>query len=154
VPGENRNDRLANAPDNLITLCASCHHRAEFARGTRSALGGLAYALGNIAPLYLMCDPRDLAVEAEVRGRQTHSPTLTFYDRLPEGLGLSERLYEHQQALLEGALDLVRECGCTEGCPACVGPMAAGGAEVKQLTGRLLQALLQPPAQAGSGAEA
>jgi len=147
VPGENRNDRLANALDNLITLCAACHHRAEFARGTRSALGGLAYALGNIAPLYLMCDPRDLAVEAEVRGRQTRSPTLTFYDRLPEGLGLSERLYEHQRELLEAALDLVQDCGCSEGCPACVGPIAIGGAEVKQLTARLLRAILQPPSK-------
>ncbi|MCJ7512630.1 MAG: DUF1998 domain-containing protein, partial [Anaerolineales bacterium] len=142
LSGENRNDRLANSLENLITLCAACHHRAEFARGTRSALGGLAYALGNIAPLYLMCDPRDLAVEAEARGKQTHSPTLTFYDRLPEGLGLSERLYDHQAELLEGALELVRDCDCSEGCPACVGPIAAGGGEVKQLTGRLLLAVL------------
>jgi DEAD/DEAH box helicase domain-containing protein len=153
APGENRNDRLANSLDNLITLCAPCHHRAEFARGTRSALGGLAYALGNIAPLFLMCDPRDLAVEAEVRGRQTHSPTLTFYDRLPEGLGLSERLYDHQGELLAAALDLVRDCGCSEGCPACVGPIAAGGAEVKQLTARLLQAMQQPPAEVQGGSE-
>ena len=151
VPGENRNDRLANALDNLITLCATCHHRAEFARGTRTALGGLAYALGNIAPLFLMCDPRDLAVEAEVRGRQTRGPTLTFYDRLPEGLGLSERLYDHQTELLAAALELVQDCGCSEGCPACVGPIAAGGAEVKQLTARLLRAMLRPDAAAHKG---
>ncbi len=141
VPGENRNDRLANSLDNLITLCAACHHRAEFSRGTRTALGGLAYALGNIAPLFLMCDPRDLAAEAEVRGKQTRSPTITFYDRLPEGLGLSERLYDHQIELLTRALELVRDCACTEGCPACVGPVGPGGLEVKHLTHRLLHAL-------------
>ena len=141
IPGENRNDRLANELDNLITLCSSCHHRAEAARGKRSALGGLAYALGNIAPLYLMCDPRDLGVITEVRGSQTHAPTITLYDRIPEGLGLAERLYDHHAELLAGALDLVRDCRCQEGCPACVGPTGPGGGEVKLLTARLLDVL-------------
>jgi len=60
IRGENRNDRMANDLENLITLCPTCHQRAEAARGARSALAGLSYALRNIAPLYLMCDPRDL----------------------------------------------------------------------------------------------
>jgi DEAD/DEAH box helicase domain-containing protein len=142
VPGENRNDRLANALENLITLCAVCHQRAEAARGTRSALGGLAYALGNIAPLYLMCDPRDLGVEAEARSTTTRGPTITFYDRVAEGLGLSERLYELHDELLAGALELVESCGCREGCPACVGPSGVGGGEVKLLTARLLREVI------------
>jgi DEAD/DEAH box helicase domain-containing protein len=141
VPGENRNDRQANALDNLITLCSACHHRAETARGTRSALGGLAYALGNIAPLYLMCDPRDLGTLAEVRAKATRGPTVTFYDQVADGLGLAERLYGLQQEMLRGALDLVRGCACSDGCPACIGPVGVGGGEVKQLTARLLEAL-------------
>jgi DEAD/DEAH box helicase domain-containing protein len=142
IPGENHNDRLANDLENLITLCPSCHHRAEAARGKRSALGGLAYALGNIAPLFLMCDPRDLGAITEVRAPQTHAPTITLYDRIPEGLGLAERLYEHHAELLTAALDLVRDCRCQEGCPACVGPTGPGGAEVKVVTERLLEELL------------
>ncbi len=143
IPGENRSDRAANELDNLITLCASCHRRVEAARGTRSALSGLAHALGNIAPLYLMCDPRDLGVAVEVRGRQTKSPTITLYDRLPEGLGLAERIYELHAELLQGALDLVHECRCRDGCPACVGPVGPGGGEVKSLTIQLVDALLE-----------
>jgi len=142
MPGENRNDRLANALENLITLCAVCHQRAEAARGTRSALGGLVYALGNIAPLYLMCDPRDLGAEAETRSKTTRGPTITFYDRVAEGLGLSERLYELHDELLAGALELVESCGCREGCPACVGPSGVGGGEVKLLTARLLREVI------------
>jgi DEAD/DEAH box helicase domain-containing protein len=142
VPGENRNDQLANALDNLITLCLACHHRAEIVRGTRSALGGLSYALSNIAPLYLMCDPRDLGVLAEVRSRETKGPTITFYEPVPEGLGLAKRLFELQPELLAGALDLVRGCPCQDGCPACVGPTGPGAGEVKALTARLLEALL------------
>ncbi|MGD8554640.1 MAG: DEAD/DEAH box helicase [Anaerolineales bacterium] len=142
VPGENRNDRQANDLDNLITLCPTCHHRAEAARGTRSALAGLAYALSNIAPLYLMCDPRDLGTLTEIRAKHTGAPTITIYDRIPEGLGLSERIYELQAELLAGARDLVQTCGCSDGCPACVGPVGPGGREVKALTVQLLEALL------------
>ena len=142
VPGENRNDRQANALDNLITLCSTCHHRAEAARGARSALGGLAYALSSLAPLYLMCDPRDLGVLAETRGRATRAPTITLYDRVPEGLGLAERIYELAPELLRGALELVQACECLEGCPACVGPVGPGGGEVKELTVRLVEALI------------
>lgn len=140
-PGINRNDRLANALDNLITLCPACHHRAETARGTRTALAGLAYALGNIAPLFLMCDPRDLGILSETRSKGTGGPTITLYDRLPEGMGLAERLYELHNDLLAGSLDLIRGCGCRDGCPACVGPVGPGGGEVKMLTARLVEVL-------------
>ncbi len=142
VPGENRNDRLANDLDNLITLCPTCHQRAESARGKRSALGGLAYALRNIAPLYLMCDPRDVGVISGVRAKHTKSVTVTLFDRIPEGMGLAERLYDLHDELLQGAMDLIRTCPCQDGCPACVGPAGPGGEEVKILTVRLLEALL------------
>lgn len=142
VPGQNRADREANALDNLITLCATCHHRAESVRGTRSALGGLCYVLANVAPLHLMCDPRDLGALAEVRSRETKGPTVTIYDRVPEGLGLAERLYELHEELLRGALELITACACQDGCPACVGPVGPGGREVKVLTHRLITALL------------
>jgi len=142
-PGVNRMDREANQIDNLITLCPTCHQRAESARGTRSALGGLAYALGNIAPLYLMCDPGDIGSHAEVRSRETKGPTITLYDRIPDGLGLSERLYELHGELLTGVRDLVDSCRCQEGCPACIGPVGVGGGEVKLLTVKLVEALLE-----------
>ena len=143
VPGENRNDRAANQLDNLMTLCPACHARAEGARGTRSALGGLAYSLRNIAPLFLMCDPRDIGELTETRSKETKGPTITLFDRAPEGLGLAERLYDLHEQLLEGGLELVRQCRCSDGCPACVGPVGPGGREVKALTVQLLEALLE-----------
>jgi DEAD/DEAH box helicase domain-containing protein len=141
IPGENQFDKLANKLDNLITLCATCHQRAESARGTRSALGGLSYALRNIAPLYLMCDPRDIGSITEVRSSNTKGPTITIYDRVPEGLGLSERLYEIHLDLLTGTKELIMGCRCKDGCPICVGPVGPGGQEVKQLTLQLIEAL-------------
>lgn len=142
LPGENRNDRLANEVDNLITLCKTCHARAENARGTRSALGGMAYALRNVAPLFLMSDPRDIGSLTEIRSRETKGPTITLFDRVPEGLGLAERLYELRSELLRGTVELIRHCRCQEGCPACVGPVGIGGEQVKDMTVRLMEELL------------
>jgi len=142
ISGENRNDSVANDRDNLITLCPTCHLKAESARGKRSALMGLAYIIRNIAPLYLMCDPRDLGSITEIRAKSTKGPTITLYDRVPEGIGLAERLYELHADLLSGALDMMHACRCIEGCPACIGPVGPGGREVKALTARLLEALL------------
>ncbi len=143
VRGQNENYQLANELDNLVTLCAACHRRVESAQRTVSALGGLAHALGNIAPLFLMCDPRDLGrlTEARAASPETGGPTITFYDQAPEGIGLSERLYELHAELLRGALDLARGCLCVDGCPACIGPVGADGGEVKGLVVRLGEAL-------------
>ena len=71
--------------------------------GRSTALGGLAYALANIAPLFLMCDPRDVGQLVEVRSKATGGPTITLFDRIPEGMGLAERLYELHGDLLAGA---------------------------------------------------
>jgi DEAD/DEAH box helicase domain-containing protein len=141
IRGQNDNYRLANDLDNLITLCASCHRRVEMAQRTVSALSGLAHALGNIAPLHLMCDPRDIAQLVESKSKETGGPTITFYDQAPEGIGLSGRLYELHEQLLAGALDLVRACPCSDGCPACIGPLGMDGGETKGLVIRLAQTL-------------
>jgi DEAD/DEAH box helicase domain-containing protein len=142
VPGLNDNYLLANALDNLVTLCHACHARTEAGRGAQTALGGLAYALGNLAPLFLMCDPRDIGVMSEARSKATQLPTLTVYDRAPEGLGFAEQLYALHDDLLRGARDLVRACPCREGCPACVGPVGVEGLETKDLTRRLAERLI------------
>lgn len=143
VRGENDNYRLANELDNLITLCPSCHRTVESVNRTKSALGGLAHALGNLAPLYLMCDPRDLSSLVESKSKETGGPTITFYDHVPEGIGLSGRLYELHDELLRGALELVRDCPCSDGCPACIGPVGADGGESKGLTVKLIQKLVK-----------
>ncbi len=141
VRGLNDNDRLANALDNLITLCPACHHRAETARGMRSALGGLGHALGNLAPLYLMCDPRDIGIATEQRSSFSGLPTVTLYERVPAGIGFSQTLYELHRELLVAARDLIATCPCDGGCPACIGP-GVGTTEAKQQAIRLLNALV------------
>ncbi len=147
--GVNDNDKIANAPENLLTLCRACHHRVETAVGVRGALSGLSHVLGEIAPLYLMCDPRDIGVLAEARSAFTELPTLTIFDRVPAGIGFSQELFDLHDQLLTSAREIVANCRCESGCPACVGPMSPAeaasesGLNVKVLTLKLLKALVQ-----------
>ena len=60
----------------------------------------------------------------------------------PGGVGLSEKAYSMQQLLLEQALSVVQECGCEDGCPACVGPAAEVGADGKKNAEMILKELL------------
>lgn len=143
-PGRNEAYLQANRLENLITLCAACHRRAEEGQRARSALAGLAYVLRNLAPLYLMCDPGDIEVSAETRNPLTGAPTVVIYERVPAGVGFSQRLFELRDELLAAALELVTDCQCRDGCPACVGPPGEIGPETRATTRMLLQLLVQP----------
>ncbi|HEY4689507.1 MAG TPA: DEAD/DEAH box helicase [Anaerolineae bacterium] len=141
VRGQNENYKTANALENLITLCPACHRRVEAGRGLRGALSGLGQVMRQIAPLFLMCDPRDIDVLAESRSPFTELPTITIFDRAPGGIGLSAECFELHADLLRAARDLVAQCRCESGCPACVGPAGEGGSDTKALTLKLLEAL-------------
>lgn len=144
VRGQNENYKQANALNNLMTLCPSCHRKAEAARGVRGALSGLGQVMRQIAPLYLMCDPRDIDVLAESRASFTELPTITIFDRVPGGIGFSQECFELHDELLRAARDLVSSCSCKDGCPACVGPAGDANVDVKALTLKLLEALAGP----------
>lgn len=118
----------ANRLDNLVTLCPSCHKNAEENVRMRSGLAGLAYVLGNLAPLFLMCDPSDLGTHIEpVENKTFGGPTVALYDSVPAGIGFSEKLFEMHDELIARALELVSECACEDGCPSCVGPGGENG---------------------------
>ena len=104
------------------------------------AVTGLANVLGNIAPLYLMCDPRDLGVYAQAKSPFTGRATVFIYDKVPGGIGFSERLFEVHERLLASALAHVAACPCDDGCPSCVGvgPDDEGSSPVTKLATRKL----------------
>ena len=118
----------ANRLDNLTTLCPSCHKQAEANVRMRSGLAGLAYVLGNLAPLFLMCDAGDLGTHIEpVENQSFEGPTVVLYDSVPAGIGFSEKLFEMHDELVARALELVSDCACEDGCPSCVGPGGENG---------------------------
>ncbi len=121
--------QAANRLDNLVTLCPSCHRRAEMAVRLRSGLSGVAALLRGVAPLHLMCDPHDLGMVIEpVAGAPAAAisltgPTITFYDRAPGGVGYAAHMFRVMPELLQAAYEVATGCLCERGCPACVGPV-------------------------------
>jgi DEAD/DEAH box helicase domain-containing protein len=140
-PGENTNYALANDLDNLITLCPTCHRRAEQQVAVQSTLAGAGRVLSQIIPLALMCDPHDLSVQSEMLSPETKRPTLYLIESIPGGVGLSDDVYAHFANHLQRAADLVGACPCANGCPSCIGADAAAGPRAKEQVLRLLSAL-------------
>ncbi len=110
----------------------------------QGALAALAHALHNVAPLFVMCDPRDLGRVYEVRSPHTGRPTVYLYERAPGGVGLAERLFRIHDVLLQAAADLVAACPCDRGCPACVGPVLEAGSAGKADCLAILRRALAP----------
>ena len=118
----------ANRMDNLITLCPACHRKAEQNVRMRSGLAGLGSVLGQLAPLFLMCDPGDLGLHTDACALPTlGQPGIVIYDDVPGGIGFSQKLFELHDELMQRALELVQECECKDGCPSCVGPGGENG---------------------------
>ncbi|MBK5107349.1 MAG: DEAD/DEAH box helicase [Anaerolineales bacterium] len=138
----------ANRLDNLITLCPSCHRRVETVVRLRSGLSGMGHVLYNIAPIFLMCDVRDLGVHSDPQSPLTDGePAIVIYERVPAGIGFSQRLFNIHHELMSNAHDLVRFCSCKDGCPSCVGPAGENGYGGKQETLSLLSLLIEPDDQ-------
>ena len=132
----------ANRLDNLTTLCPSCHHQVEQNVRMRSGLAGLAYMLGNLAPLFLMCDAGDLGTHVEPVENQTFGqPSIVLYDAIPAGIGFSQKLFEMHDELMARALELVSKCPCADGCPSCIGPGGENGYGGKQEALEILKEL-------------
>lgn len=132
----------ANQLGNLVTLCPNCHRQAEMSVKIRSGLSGLSYVLLNLAPLFLMCDVPDLGAQSDpLSPLADKRPAVVLYDMVPDGIGLSEALYDMHADLMQRAYELVTHCGCPNGCPSCVGPAGINGIGGKEETTALLAAL-------------
>jgi DEAD/DEAH box helicase domain-containing protein len=133
---------IANQLDNLVTLCPACHRRVEAAVRLRSGLSGLSFVLSNLAPIFLMCDSRDLGVYSDPQSPLTNgNPAIVLYERIPAGIGFSQRLFEVHDSMIKNAIELVSQCECRDGCPSCIGPAGENGFGGKQETKALLSFL-------------
>ena len=78
--------------------------------------------LGHLAPLFLMCDSRDLGVHSDPQSPVAEGrPAVVIYDQVPAGIGFSQRLFELHAELLHGARSW---------CASASAPMAARPASV------------------------
>jgi DEAD/DEAH box helicase domain-containing protein len=101
------------------------------------ALRGLSNALHTVAAVGLMIDPHDLGRALGYRQdpdlppsvtmtsqESGFDPTIFLYDHVAGGIGLAPRLFDEREALVRRTRALIEGCSCTDGCPACIGPVA------------------------------
>jgi len=106
-----------------------------------AALSGAGTLIRTIAPVFLLCDPRDLGIAERVRDPHFGVPALYIYDKYPGGTGLAEGLVHCLGALFAAINETLARCPCKSGCPSCVG---AGGN--KAAAGKLIQSIAFPAA--------
>jgi DEAD/DEAH box helicase domain-containing protein len=106
-----------------------------------AGLRGVANVIRQIAPLWLLCDPRDICSLQQVRSPFTEKPTLFVYDAIPAGVGFAEKLFTIRGELFRACLELVKGCRCEAGCPSCVGPSGEVGVDGKSGARALLEFL-------------
>ncbi len=89
----------------------------------RHVMGGIhasEHAALSLFPLFALCDRLDVAGISYVRHPQTKRAAIFFYDAVPGGVGLAASLFDRVEVLLDATCDLIADCSCEEGCPACV----------------------------------
>ena len=132
----------ANRMENLITLCPNCHKLAESNVKIRSGLAGLGYAMGQLAPLFLMCDSSDLGTLTDPASNIADGrPAVIIYDQINAGIGLSRKCFDMHEQIIASAHELVSRCACLDGCPSCVGPGGENGTGGKMETLAILEML-------------
>ncbi|OXS54825.1 DEAD/DEAH box helicase [Rossellomorea vietnamensis] len=82
---------------------------------------GASQSLKSIIPLFVMCDPSDIFVVPQIKAAHNELPTIFIYDRYPGGIGLSEKVYEQIERILDEATSMIERCPCQSGCPSCIG---------------------------------
>ena len=89
----------------------------------RHVMGGIhavEHAALSLFPLFALCDRHDVAGISYLRHPQVGRAAIFFYDQHAGGVGLAPSVFERIETLLETTLELIRDCPCEEGCPACV----------------------------------
>src|SRR5437870_368693 len=144
---------LTVAPETLARVRSS---REELIDGLRA----VTYLLHHLAPIFLLCDIRDLgswlgdttpvesgavatreSAKRRLMQAERFNPTIYLYDAHAGGIGLAERVFEILPDLLRRGLQTLEACACTFGCPSCVGPVNEAGRRAKATAARLLAAL-------------
>src|SRR6266853_1824177 len=121
----------------------------------------LSHLLHSLAPIFLLCDIRDVGawlgdgspsqagqvvtretMRAQLLQGEHFTPTIYLYDNQPGGIGLAERIFEVLPEMLARGLETLEGCGCRSGCPSCVGPVNEVGRQAKPIALKLLTRLV------------
>ncbi len=90
--------------------------RLDFAGG----LHGLEHALIAITPFHVMCDRWDIGGVSVPSYPLADGSKVFLYDGFEGGIGLTEKAFQLTDSIFKMSYELVRDCQCEEGCPACI----------------------------------
>lgn len=83
-------------------------------------LHGIEHAIIGIMPFHVMCDRWDIGGVSVPNHPDTMKPTVFINDSFEGGIGLTEKAFELIVKIVKMTLELVRDCKCEYGCPACI----------------------------------
>jgi DEAD/DEAH box helicase domain-containing protein len=106
-----------------------------------AGLAGIAHLARNLAPVFCLCDARDIGADTQVRSPYNGLPSVFLYDTVPGGVGLAEKLFNVREDLVEACIAIAERCECEDGCPGCVGPQVERGGMAKKAARKLLERL-------------
>ncbi|WP_273835976.1 DEAD/DEAH box helicase [Halococcus sp. PRR34] len=86
------------------------------------------HAMIAMFPFELLCDRRDIGGLSTPLHPHTNQSTIFIYDGYPGGVGLTRAGYDDIETLLRRTREMIENCSCAEGCPACVQSPHCGNA--------------------------
>ena len=101
-----REDDLARIKSERLDLSGGLH-AAEHA------------AIG-VLPLFALCDRNDIGGVSTPFHPDTRRPQIFIYDGHEGGVGIAEKGYRIIEELWRATLQVLQECPCEDGCPACI----------------------------------
>ena len=86
----------------------------------QGGLHGAEHALIGLFPLHTMCDRFDIGGLSTNYHEDTQEATIFIYDGYEGGIGICEKAVDVFVDLLNSTIDLLDNCSCKSGCPACI----------------------------------
>jgi DEAD/DEAH box helicase domain-containing protein len=83
-------------------------------------LHAIEHAMISLLPQEVLCDRRDIGGLSTNYHEWTGTGSIFIHDGYEGGVGLSTAAYETLPSLLQSTHDLLSECQCDDGCPACI----------------------------------
>jgi DEAD/DEAH box helicase domain-containing protein len=86
------------------------------------------HAMIAMFPFELLCDRRDIGGLSTPLHPHTNQSTIFIYDGYPGGVGLTRAGYDDIETLMRRTREMIGNCSCAGGCPACVQSPHCGNA--------------------------